>query len=97
MTQFLFGDDVSKSVKQIEESVKLKSTITAKKPSFSWCFLGGKTRGSGHSVLARGFSFRFQPYGFRRPAFRGAQRTSQVSHNADSKNARSRGTFKPRH
>ncbi|MPC63127.1 hypothetical protein E2C01_057221 [Portunus trituberculatus] len=35
MTRFLFGDDVSKSVKQIEESVKLKSTITAKKPSYS--------------------------------------------------------------
>ncbi|MPC99163.1 hypothetical protein E2C01_094560 [Portunus trituberculatus] len=30
MTQFLFGDDVSRSVKQIEESAKLKSTITAK-------------------------------------------------------------------
>ncbi|MPC60498.1 hypothetical protein E2C01_054544 [Portunus trituberculatus] len=56
MTRFLFDDDVSKSVKQIEESVKLKSTITAKKPSFSWRFPGGKTRGSGHSALARGFS-----------------------------------------
>ncbi|MPC77565.1 hypothetical protein E2C01_072022 [Portunus trituberculatus] len=64
MTRFLFGDDVSKSVKQIEESVKLKSTITAKKPSFSWHFSGGKTRGSGHSALARGFSSRFLPSGF---------------------------------
>lgn len=35
MTRFLFGDDVSQSVKQIEESVKLKNIITSKEPTFS--------------------------------------------------------------
>lgn len=97
MTGFLFGDDVSKSVKQIEKSMKLKSTIAAKKLSFSWHLLGSRTRGFGYSASARGFSSGFQPYGSRMPVFRGAYTPSQGFHNADSKNARNQGTFKSRH
>lgn len=86
MSRFLFGDDISKSVRQIEESAKLRSTITAKRQTFPWR-LPGKTRG---------FSSRFQPYGFKKPAFRSGQRSSQSSRYPEPKNARGRGYSKPR-
>lgn len=96
MTRFLFGDDVSRSVKQIEESVKLKSTITGKRTPFAWRLPGSRTRGLGYSAASRGFSARFQPYGFRGSAFKGAQRASQGFHPRDSKNGKSRGSTRPR-
>ena len=80
MTRFLFDDDVSQSMKQMEESVKLKNAITSKKPPSTWRFPASRTRGFENSAAFRGFS-RFQPYGFRKPAFKGAQRSSSALSN----------------
>lgn len=50
MTQFLFGDGISQSMKQIKDSMKLKNAITPKKLLSKWCFPGGRSRGVGTSA-----------------------------------------------
>ncbi|MPC71410.1 hypothetical protein E2C01_065687 [Portunus trituberculatus] len=80
MTRFLFRDDLSQSARQIEESEKLRTKITAKSPFPSWKpgtwkFGGGKTSPFGRTS-SRGFASRFQPYGHRRQGHRGDQRLS---------------------
>ncbi|MPC73746.1 hypothetical protein E2C01_068083 [Portunus trituberculatus] len=95
MTRFLFGDDISKSVKQIEESAKLKSTITAKKTSFPWRLPGNRTRGSGPGAAYRRFSSCFQPYGFQNCGLRDGPLVSPGFRDMPPKNAKSRGGSRP--
>ena len=46
MSRLLFGDDVSQSTRQIEESEKLKHKLAAKKTTpVPWRFTSGKSRG----------------------------------------------------
>ena len=61
VTRFLFGDDVSQTAKQIEDSEKLKSKIAPKKFPSTWSFMGTRTRGYWGSASHRNFSSRFQP------------------------------------
>ena len=96
MTRFLFGDDVSQSAKNIEDSEKLKHKISSKKPPSTWRFPGGKTRGLWSKAPHRGFSSRYQPYGLQRAAFRGSHRPVMTRHDSETKNARSRGHPRPR-
>ncbi|KAK3890226.1 hypothetical protein Pcinc_005793 [Petrolisthes cinctipes] len=100
MTRFLFGGDLSQSAKQIEESEKLKSKITTKRPFQSWKFGSGKFGGnktrsffgkSSHS----GFSTRFQPYGQRNSYYKRDQRHSYSRQDSGTKNFRGRGQSNP--
>lgn len=101
MTSLLFGDDVSQSARQIDESEKLKSKFTTKKPFPTWKpgsgkFGGGKTRGFFGKTSHRGASSRFQPYGLRKSGYKGDQRHSYPRQEAESKNSRGRGHSIPR-
>ncbi|MPC83133.1 hypothetical protein E2C01_077826 [Portunus trituberculatus] len=74
MTWYLFGDNVSQSAGQIEESEKLRNKIAPKKSFSSWKsaagkFDGTKARGSFGRNPYRGFSSRFHPYGHCRASF----------------------------
>lgn len=91
MSRFLFGDDVSLSAKQIEDSEKLKNKISMKKPVSAWKFAGGRGR-----PAHRGWSSRFQPYVTTRPSYRSGPKTGSSRRDTDSKNGRGRPQYKPR-
>ncbi|MPD05872.1 hypothetical protein E2C01_101642 [Portunus trituberculatus] len=74
MTRYLFGDDVSQSARQIEESEKLRNKIVPKKSFSPWKsaagkFGGTKARGFLGRNPYRGFSSRFHPYVHHRAGF----------------------------
>ncbi|MPC66908.1 hypothetical protein E2C01_061063 [Portunus trituberculatus] len=76
-----------KSAKQIEESEKLRTKITAKSPFLSWNpgtwkFGDEKTSPFGRTS-SRGFASRFQPYGHRRQGQKGDQRLSFPRQDSD--------------
>ncbi|XP_045105428.1 uncharacterized protein LOC123500945 [Portunus trituberculatus] len=89
VTCFLFGDDVSQSAKQIEDSEKLTNKFIAKKLTSTWSFMGTRSRGYWGSSLHRSFS-RYQPYGLLRHRAKGAQQHNTPRQDSISKNARSR-------
>lgn len=64
LTRFLFRDDVSKCVEQIEDSVMFKFTFNAKKPPFTWCLSDSRTRGFRNTAVVRGFYSWSFPLGF---------------------------------
>lgn len=87
MTRLLFGDDLSQSTKQIEESEKLKNKITTKKPPQPWRFgsgrfTGTRTRDSWGRLPFRGLTSRFHPYG-QRKAGKGDQRQPYSRQDSD--------------
>lgn len=96
MSRFLFGDDVSLSAKQIEESEKFKNKITVKKPVSAWKFAGGRSRGLWGRPAHRGWSSRVQPYVTTRPSYRSGQKTGSSRQDMDSKNGRGRPQYKTR-
>lgn len=63
ITRLLFGNDVSQSAKNTEDSEKLRNKITMKKPLPTRKFGAGKVRGSFGKSLYKGFASRFHPYG----------------------------------
>ncbi|MPC63265.1 hypothetical protein E2C01_057360 [Portunus trituberculatus] len=98
MTRYLFGDDVSQSARQIEESEKLRNKIAPKKSFSSWKsaaskFGGTKARGFFGRNPYRGFSSRFHPYRQRRAGF---TRQSFCRQEIEPKNTRGRGHCNPR-
>lgn len=96
VTSFLFGDDVSNSAKQIEDSEKLKFKFAPRKPLSTWSFTSSRGRGFWGAQPHRSFA-RFQPYGVQRQGTRGAPR-QQFTTRQDSapKNAKGRGQSRPR-
>lgn len=96
MSRLLFGDDVSLSAKQIEDSEKLKNKISVKKPASTWKFAGGRSRGFWGRPAHRGWSSRVQPYVTSRPAYRSGPKTGSSRLGMDSKNGRGRHQYKPR-
>ena len=96
ITRFLFGDDVSQSAKQIEETEKLKNKITAKRTPFPWKSNSGRTRSFWSRTTSRSHAARFQPYAPQRWGFRGDQRMSSSRQDAETKNAKGRGHQRPR-
>ena len=97
MSRYLFGDDVSQTAKQIDDTEKLKNKFSAKKSSSQWKFTSGRSRGFWGRTTHRNYSARFQPYGLQRFGYRGGQRQPSVRQDLDSKNARGRGHSRPRH
>lgn len=96
MTRFLFGDDVSQSAKQIEETEKLKNKITTKKTPFPWKSASGRPRSFWGKTTFRSHAARFQPYAPQRWGFRGGQRLYLSRQDAETKNAKGRGHQRPR-
>ena len=96
MTRFLFGDDVSLSAKQIEESEKLRNKISMKKPASAGKFAGSKSRGHWGRPAYRGWSSRFQPYVTTRPSHRSGMQSGPPRQNLDPKNGKGRPQYKPR-
>lgn len=101
ITSLLFGDDLSQATKNIEEAERLKSKFTCKKSSTFWTsssgrFGGGKQRNFFTKAPSRGFSARYQPYGFRRTPSSGEPRRSYTGQAGTSKNRRGRGQQNPR-
>lgn len=94
VTRYLFGDDVSHSAKQIEETEKLRNKFMTKKLLSTWTFAAGRTRGYWGSTSARG-AYRFQPYGQPRQGSRAAPRHPTTRHDAGPKNAKGRGQHRP--
>lgn len=97
MSRFLFGDDVSLSAKQIEDSEKLRSKISMKKPASAWKFPGSRSRGLWGRPAHRGWSSRVQPYVTMRPSHRSGLQSGPPRLNTDSKNGRGRPQYRPRH
>lgn len=96
ITRFLFGDDVSQSAKQIEETEKLKNKISAKRTPFPWKSTGGRPRSFWSRTTPRSHAARFQPYAPQRWGFRGGQRAYSSRPDAETKNAKGRGHQRPR-
>lgn len=101
MTRFLFGDDVSQSTKQIEESEKLRNKFSTKKALPHWKPGVGRSgnwrsRGFFGNNFSRGYGYRFQPYDRRPSTSKGVQRTSYPRQELQPKNSRSRGPTNPR-
>ncbi|XP_045133115.1 uncharacterized protein LOC123517182 [Portunus trituberculatus] len=96
ISQCLFGDDVSLSAKQIEDTEKLKNKITMKKPVSAWKFAGGRSRGVWGRPAHRGWSSRVHPYVPSRPAFRSGLRSGPSRQDTESKNGRGRSQYRPR-
>ncbi len=96
MSRFLFGDDVSLSAKQIEDTEKLKNKFSLKKPAYPWKTTSGRSRGYWGRTWHRNSAMRFQPYGLQRSGARTGQRQLPARQDADSKNARSQGPQRPR-
>lgn len=95
MTRLLFGDDVSQSAKNIEESEKLKNKFTTKKSFPTWRFGTGK-RGSSGKAPYKGFATKFTPYGQRAYGQRTEHRRPFPRQGMESKNSRGRGYNTPR-
>lgn len=96
MSRLLFGDDVSQSTKQIEDSEKLRHKLAPKKPTpVPWRFSSGRSRGFWARSTPRTYSPRFQPYGQGRGG-RPGQRQHQLRAEQEPKNARGRGLHRPR-
>ncbi|MPC70970.1 hypothetical protein E2C01_065236 [Portunus trituberculatus] len=98
MTRYLFGDDVSQSARQTEESEKLRNKIAPKKSFSSWKSATGKFSGTkARRFLGRnpyrGFSTRFHSYGHRRVGF---TRQSFSRQENEPKNTRGWGHSNPR-
>ncbi|MPC54113.1 hypothetical protein E2C01_048020 [Portunus trituberculatus] len=94
ITRFLFGDDVSQSAKQTEDSEKLKNKFIAKKLTSTWPFTGTRTRGYWGSPSHRSFS-RYQPHGQLWYGAKCAQWHYTTCQDSFLKNARSRGQHQP--
>ena len=97
MSRFLFGDDVSQVAKQIEDTERLKNKITPKKQANSWRFTSGRSRSFWGKNVQRNYFGRFQPYGMQRLGFRGGQRPALARQDSEPKNAKGRGSTRPRH
>ena len=96
MSRLLFGDDLSQSTRQIEETEKLRHKLAVKKSAPApWRFSSGRSRGFWGRTVQRNYSPRFQPYGLFRGA-RGGPRQQQPRLDQESKNARGRGLSRPR-
>ena len=100
MTGLLFGDDLSQATRNIEEAERLKTKFFFKKPT-SWTasrgrFGGGQQRNFFAKASSRGFTARYQPYGFRRMPSSGEQRRSYPAQAGTTKNVRGRGLQNPR-
>ncbi|XP_045133116.1 uncharacterized protein LOC123517183 [Portunus trituberculatus] len=95
ITRFLFGDDLSQSIKQIEEIDKLKVKLSNRKPFFPWKSTSGRNRSFWGKAAVRSHAARFQPYGSQR-SFRGGQRQYSARQDLDPKNAKGRGQQRPR-
>ncbi|MPC97906.1 hypothetical protein E2C01_093249 [Portunus trituberculatus] len=96
MSCLLFGDDVSQSTRQIEESEKLRHKLAAKKTTpVPWRFISGRSRGFSGRTTHRTYSPRSQPYRLLR-GVRSDQRQEQPYPDQESKNAKGRGHFRPR-
>ena len=96
MTRNLFGDDVSQSARQIEETDRLKNKFSTKTAPAAWRFPSGRSRPFWGRSTRRGFVDRFQPYRTQRQEYRAGQRHHYTRPESDSKNARSRGLPRPR-
>ncbi|XP_050706773.1 uncharacterized protein LOC126992160 [Eriocheir sinensis] len=96
MTRFVFGDDVSQSAKNIEDSEKLKTKIIMKKPLPTWKFGAGKVRGSFGKFPYKGLASRFHPYGQRTYGHRSDHRQPYSRQGSEAKNSRGRGRSNPR-
>lgn len=96
MTQFLFGDDVSQSAKQIEDTEKLRNKITTKKTPFQWKSTSGRPRSFWGKTTFRSHAPRFQPYAMQRWGNRGGQRQYVSRQDTEAKNAKGRGHPRPR-
>ncbi|MPC72284.1 hypothetical protein E2C01_066583 [Portunus trituberculatus] len=94
VTSFLFGDDVSQSAKQIEDSEKLKFKFAPKKPPSTWSFTSSRARGFWGSQSHRSYA-RFQPYGLQRQETRGVQQ-QHFSTRQDSVPKIAKGLGQPR-
>ncbi|XP_045131685.1 uncharacterized protein LOC123516453 isoform X2 [Portunus trituberculatus] len=95
MSRLLFGDDVTQSTRQIEESEKLRHKLAAKKTTpVLWRFTSGRSRGFWGRTTHRTYSPRFQPYGLLR-GVRSGQQQQQLRPDQESKNARGWGHFRP--
>lgn len=100
MTRLLFGDDVSQSAKQIEETEKLKHKFSTRRAA-TWRSgfgkpAGGRTRAFQGRAPFRGFPSRFHPYGQRRFSSRGEPRANPPRQDSEPKNSRGRGHNNPR-
>ena len=96
MSRFLFGDDVSQSAKQIEETDKLKVKLASKKPLFPGKSSNSRPRSFWGRTSFRSQSMRFQPYGQQWWGFRAGQRQHVQRRDSDPKNAKGRGPQRPR-
>ena len=96
MTKFLFGDDVSQSAKQIEDTEKLRTKITPKKSPFGWKSASGRPRSFWGRSSFRSHAPRFQPYATQRWGYRGGQRQFLARQDTEPKNAKGRGHQRPR-
>ncbi|MPC50541.1 hypothetical protein E2C01_044370 [Portunus trituberculatus] len=95
MTRFLFGDDVSRFTRQIEEADQLKGKFsnrrssTGGRPGAFRCAAG---RPFQSRVLPRGFSAWFHPYGQRRFSSTGYSRSPYPRQPSEPKNLQGPGT-----
>ena len=100
MTGLLFGDDLSQATKNIEEADRLKTKFTVKKTTpwtaSSGRFGGSKQRNFFAKASSRGFSSRYQPYGFRKMNYSGENRRTYPAQAWTTKNVRGRGQHNPR-
>ncbi|MPC14374.1 hypothetical protein E2C01_007139 [Portunus trituberculatus] len=96
MSRFLFGDDVSQSAKQIEETEKPKNKLATKKPLFPGKSSSSRPRSFWGKSTFWSHSARFQPYGQQRWGFRSGQRQHLARQDSDPKNAKGRGHQRPR-
>ena len=97
ITRFLFGDDVSQSARQIEESERLKNKISTKKNTTLWQSAGGRLRGPWGRPPHMSFSSQFKLYGHgsQRYSTRGGHCQPYARPDTSSKNVRTRGSSKP--
>lgn len=96
LTRFLFGDDVSQSARQIEETSRLRNKFSVKAAPVAWKFTGGRSRPFWGRSTRRGFADGFQPYKTQRQANRSGQRHSSTCLASDLQTARGRGLPRPR-
>ena len=59
MSRFLFGEDVSQSAKQIDETEKMKNKFSATKSTSPWKFKSGRSTGFWGRAVQRNSSARF--------------------------------------
>lgn len=91
ITRFLFGDDVSQSARQIEETEKLRSKFSLRKPAPPFKSTVKRLGGYWYKSAGRGIHTSFRPYGLQRLGPRAAPRQPPAHHGAVSKNFRGRG------